>query len=151
MARRKWWIAVLAGIVLVAGATVMEAQWVMAGRAAANRIRRMTQRSGSGGYDVATVLLEAPAERVYAGAVKALEARPDITITRQDSKQGRLELRKGDLVAGLEISPVSEKVTQLLVASSVGDGAQPSATPLVVEGVLRVCEEMKVECSLQTE
>ncbi len=146
MISRRWWIAVLAGFLSLAHATLMEAQWVMVGRAAANRVRHMTQKSGASGYDVATILLEAPSNRVYDGAVKALQAHPDIAVTKQDREGGKLEFRKGGLVAGLQITALSENLTQLVIASSAADDTQPSA---VVDGVLSICKEMKVECKVQ--
>lgn len=149
MKRAKYRSALLVALVLLLGAGETAGQWVMVGRAAAGRVRRMTQRSGTQGYDVATVMLEAPADRVYETAVKTLKARPDMTITKQDSKSGKIEFRQGNLVAGLQVSPLGDKLTQLVIASSATDPTQPSATSLVVEGVLRVCREMKVECSLQ--
>jgi len=149
--RREGSTAMLAGLFLLMFAISAQAQWVMVGRAVAGRVQRMTQKSGGGGYDVATVILQAVPGRVYDTAVKTLENHSDVTITQQDSKQGKIEFRKGKLVAGLRVSPLGEKLTQLVIASSVSDATQSSATPLVLEGVLRVCQEMKVECSVQSE
>lgn len=151
MLRSKFWPAVWAGMFLLLAVATAPAQWVMVGRAAANRIQHMTQRSGKGGYDVATVLLEAAPDRVYETALKTLKTNPEITVTKEDSKKGKLQFRKGNLVAGLQITPVGEKLTQLVIASSVGDETHPSVTPLVLERVLRVCQEMKIECSVQNE
>ncbi len=148
---RHYRTAIVVALALLLGAGESAAQWAMVGRAAANRVRRMTQNSGSQGYDVATVVLEAPAERVYQAAIKTLEGRPDVTLTKQDSKNGKIQFRKGDLVAGLQVSPLGDKLSQLVIASSASDPGQPSATSLVVERVLGICQEMKVECSLQSE
>ena len=52
MYRARSWMALLAALFLVLGASSLEAQWVMAARAAKNRIQRMTQKSGSQGYSV---------------------------------------------------------------------------------------------------
>jgi len=141
-------MSVLVTLFLVLGVSTSEAQWVMAARAAKNRIERMTQKSGSGGYDVATVVLEAPPARVYDKAVKTLKAHPDITITKDD-KKGKIQFRKGQQVAGLQISPLGDNLTQLVIASSVGDATQTSATPLVLDAVLRVCKEVNVQCTVQ--
>jgi len=137
-------------LLLLLGATAA-AQWVMAGRAVANRIQRMTQKSDSGGYDVATVVLEAASAGVYDTAVKVLKSHPEITITKQDKKKAKLEFRKGDMVAGLQITPLGEKLSQLMIASSAANAKQGSATPFVLEGVLRVCQEMKVKCTVQAD
>ncbi len=120
----------------------------MVARAASNRIQRMTQKSGSGGYDVATVILEAAPARVYDRAVKTLKAHPEITIIKDDSKKGKIQFRKGQQVAGLQITSLGDKLTQLVIASSIAD-TTPSATPLVVEAVLRVCKEVNVQCTVQ--
>ncbi len=140
--------AVAATLLLFSLAAAMEAQWVMAGRAAKNRIERMTQKSAGGGYDVATVVLEAAPARVYDKAMKTLKANPDVSITKEDAKKGKIQFRKGQQVAGLQVSPRGDTETQLVIASSVGDAA-PSATPLVLDAVLRICKEVKVECSVQ--
>lgn len=149
MRRARRSTAVLAALFLLAGAPTLEAQWVMVAHAASNRIQRMTQKSGSGGYDVATVILQAAPARVYDRAVKTLKAHPEITITKDDSEKGKIQFRKGNQVAGLQISPLGDKLTQLVIASSIADTTQPSATPLVVEAVLRVCKEVNVECTVQ--
>ncbi len=141
--------AVVAALFLLLGASSSEAQWVMAARAAKNRIDRMTEKSASGGYDVATVTLEAAPARVYDKALKTLKDHPEITLTKNDSKKGKIQFCKGQQVAGLQISPLGDKLTQLVIASSIEDTAQPSATSLVVDAVLRICKEVKVQCTVQ--
>lgn len=142
-------MAVSVTLFLVLGVSTSEAQWVMAARAAKNRIERMTQKSDRGGYDVVTVILDASPARVYDKAVKTLRAHPEITITKDDSKKGRVQFQKGQQVAGLQISPLGDKLTQLVIASSIVDTAQPSTTSLVLDAVLRVCKEVNVQCTVQ--
>ncbi len=120
----------------------------MVARAAKNRIHRMTQKSGTGGYDVATVVLQAAPARVYDKALKTLKAHPEVTITENDSNKGQIQFRKSQQLAGLQISPLGDKLTQLVVASSVDETTQASATPLVVDAVLRVCKEVHVDCTV---
>ncbi len=151
MYRARLWTALLAALFLVLGPSSLEAQWVMAARAAKNRIQRMTQKSGTGGYDVATVILEAAPVRVYDKALKTLKEHSDITITQNDSKAGKIQFRKGQEVAGLQISQLGDNLTQLVIASSVSTTAQPTTTSLVLDAVLRVCKEMNVECTVQAD
>lgn len=151
MSRARSWMAWLAALLLILGATSLEAQWVMAARAARNRIQRMTQKSGSGGYDVATVILEAAPDRVYDKALKTLKAHPDITITQDDSKKGKIQFRKSQQLAGFQISQLGDNLTQLVIASSVSPRAQPSTTSLVLDAVLRVCKEVNVQCTVQAD
>jgi uncharacterized membrane protein len=127
----------------------VDAQWVMAARAARNRIQRMTQRSSNGGYDVAIVLLEAASTAVYDKTLKSLQARSDIQITTTDAKNGRIEIEKGYQVVGFQINALGDKLTQLVIASNVSDQGQPGSTSMVVESVLHVCKEVDVRCTLE--
>lgn len=151
MYRGKWlWLSALALFVLPQFSNV-EAQWVMAARAAKNRVQQMTQKSSSGGYDVAIVVLEAAPTAVYDKTLKSLQAHPDIKITKNDAKAGRIEIEKDHRVAGFQINALSEKLTQLIIASNSTDSSQPSATSMVVESVMRVCKEVNVACTLEQE
>lgn len=139
---------VLAFFLLLAGSS-MQAQWVLAAHAAKNQINRMTQRSETGGYDVATVVLDADPSKVYDKTVELLKTHPDVTITKEDKQTGKIEIHKGRQVAGFQIYALSAKVTEMIVASGVGNAKEPDATPMVVEAILHVCKEFSVECTVQ--
>lgn len=128
-----------------------DAQWVMVARAVAGRVQQMSDRSkDGGGFDVATVVLEAPADKVYQTAVKNLSARTDLKITNQDAKKRMVQFTNGAQVASLQATALGEKLTQLVIASNL-TAAQPDPTSLVVQGVLKVCKEMNVDCTLASE
>jgi len=150
MYRAKSCMVLMAALLVLSGISSVQAQWVMAAHAAKNRIQQMTQKSESGGYDVAMVLLEAAPAAVYNKTVKSLESHPEVTITKNDGKTGRIEIRKGKQVAGFQILPLGDKLTQLVIASSVSEGGEPSATSMVVDAVLRVCKEVDVKCTVET-
>ena len=44
----------------------------------------------------------------------------------------------------MKVSSLNDNLSQILVASTPG---KSSGTSLVVEGILRVCKQMDVECS----
>ena len=138
-------------LILLLTASISYAQWVMAARAAKNHVQRMTQKSenGNAGYDMATVLLEAAPDKVYDKTIQALQAHPEVTITKNDKATGRIEFRRGHDVAGFQITALGEKLTQLIIASNVGETSAPNSKPLVLESVLRVCKEFNVECTVQ--
>ncbi len=46
-----------------------------------------------------------------------------------------------------QATSLGDKITQLVVASNLAPA--PDATSLVVQGVLKVCKEMNVECTLE--
>ncbi len=149
MYRPKSWMLLMAALFVFPQFFSMEAQWVMAARAVKNRVQRMTQKSSSGGYDVAIVFLEATPTAVYGKTLKSLQAHSDIKITENDAKNGRIKIEKGQQVVGFQINALGDKLTQLVIASNVSDKGQPSPTSMVVESVLRVCKEVNVKCTLE--
>ena len=147
---RKSTLACIAAALTI-GAIGAQAQWVAVAHAVAGRVQQMSDRSKDGsGFDVATVVLEANADKVYQTAIKNLSARTDLKITGQDARRRLVQFTNGAQVASLQATPLGEKLTQLVIASSL-TATQPDATSLVVQGVLKVCKEMNVECSLANE
>jgi hypothetical protein len=134
-------------------AIASQAQWVAVARAVSGRIRRMEQQSanGQGGYDVATVVIEANAKNVYETALQRLKAHADeVKVIREDARTRTVAFTNGQQTASLQANTLGDKLTQLVVASTL-DPAQHSVTPLVVKSIQQVCTEMKVECTLQND
>lgn len=149
MYRAKLCLVFLVALFVLAGIARVEGQWVMAAHAAKNRIQQMTQKSENGGYDVAMVLLEAAPAAVYDKTLKSLQSHPEVTISKNDPKAGRIEIRQGKKVAGFQISALGDKLTQLVIASSVTESGEPGSTSMVVNAVLRVCTEVGVKCTVE--
>ena len=127
------------------------AQWVMVARAVSGKVQQMSHKSANGdGYDVAMVVLEANADKVYAKALSSLKTHPGITVTKSDDKKRRIDFTNGTLEASLQATPLGDKLSQLMIASNL-TGAQPSATSLVLQGVLKVCKEVNVNCTVEGE
>jgi hypothetical protein len=132
---------------------VADAQMVFLGRKALGKVRQLSgemKGSQQPGYDVATVLLEARAEKVYSTAVNVLQANKDWTITHKDDKSRSLEFSDGKRTAGMQVSSLDEHLSQLLIVSAVTSGKTDTAS-FVLNGVLRVCREMGVQCQLAEE
>jgi hypothetical protein len=142
-------MTVLIAVIVLLGVSEVSAQWVFVARKALVRIERMTQpRTGDVlGYDVATVVIERKADKVYVTALKAIEAAPKFRITRQDPGERIIDFSDGTHAAGLKVSQVNDKVVHLLVASVVMPD-QDSTTSLVLAGIMRVCKEVGASCSL---
>lgn len=126
-----------------------QAQWVMVARAVSGQVQRMSNQSSDGqGYDVATVVLMANADKVYQTALSLLKTNhPEITVKSDDAKKREIKFSKGGQIASMQATPLGDKLTQLVIASNL-TGAQPDATSLVVEGVMKVCKQMNVVCTL---
>ena len=145
---RRGLMVVLLAVVAVSTA---QAQWVMVARAVSGRIQRMEQQrtANNGGYDVASVILEAQAEKVYETALTALKAHSDkVTVTSTDAKKMIINFTDGQQNAALQATSLGPKVTQLMIASNAVENGQ-SGTSIVLQGVLKVCKEMNVTCTVE--
>ncbi len=79
--------------------------------------------------------------QAHAAAVKVIE---------QNARKRTVAFTNGTQTASLQANPLGDKLTQLVVASTL-DPAEPSATSLVVKSIQNVCTELKVECTLQND
>lgn len=141
--------AVVLGIALLAVSSVADAQWVAIAKRAIGRVQQISQQSpqpGGASYDTAAVMLQAPPNKVYAAVLRGLAGAQGITITREMPGDGLVEFTNGQQIAGVKVSAIGEDLTHMLI-SSAHVGSQPNAAQLVLNGVLRVCREMNVECS----
>jgi hypothetical protein len=136
--------------VVVLMSTVTEAQAaIFVARRVIGRVETMSQQapqSSGASYDSAAVMLEAPAQKVFATAVDALKRAQGITVTRVDNNELLVQFTNGQQIAGMKISSLGDKLSHMLITSAHA-GSQPNAAALVSDSVLRVCSEMKVECS----
>jgi hypothetical protein len=143
----------LAGIALLTALpfAAVEAQtpWVLIGRAAAHRIQHMRegQQGGQPGYDFAAVILEAPADKVFAVALDHARKNTAIQITMVDQAGRRLQVADGSRTATLNVVPLSDDASELYIAGTAAPG-EDSTSSRVVQAVMRVCAEMKKSCEL---
>jgi hypothetical protein len=138
---------VVLGLAALLAASAAEAQWVLLARRAVGRVEQMSQQQSNGAsYDTAAVMLEAPADKVFAAVQRGLQNRSDLRITSEDSRQGLVQFTNGQQIAGIKVSALGDNLSHLLVTSA-HSGQQPNAATLVSDSVLRVCRDMKVECS----
>lgn len=144
----RWTIAALAA--LLCYTSVAEAQWVLLGRKALGVINTLSsqgrEKAGQG-YDVATVLLEADADKVYSMAVDLLKRNPNVTINYREDAGRVIDFTDGKLLVGMKVSKLEDHLSQLLISSVVTSG-KPGGTSFVVEKVFQVCEKMGVQCML---
>lgn len=134
-----------------------DAQWVYVGRKALGKVKQLTSGADSyqksledgqknvpqPGYDAGTVLLEVPAEKVYSAAINLMQANKDVRITKKDDRALTIEFTHGSTAAGLQITSLSDTISQLLVVATKEGKADSS---MVLKAILRICNEMGVHC-----
>ena len=144
----------LVSCVLVAGSTVLipyseaNTPWGMIAGRVVGRVKQLSQKpkEGQPGFDVATVILNADAARVYTTTVNMLRKNQTLHIVAEDPGDRTVEFSNGTRSAGITVSDLGTRLSQILVASATKPG-EDSATLRIVEGILRVCQAMKVTCS----
>ena len=126
-----------------------DAQWVFVARKAAQRIHHMTegQSEGRAGYDFASVVLEAPADRVFAIALDHAKKNKAVRILSVEPTGRRLQVAEGDRTVTLNVVELNDQVSQLLIAGMAKPGEGPTASR-VVAAVMHICAEMKKTCEL---
>jgi hypothetical protein len=152
LAKRAIATASLAGVAFAflpvdfAGA---QTPWVLIGRAAAHRIQHMRQgqQGNQPGYDFASVILEAPADKVFAVAVDHARKNTAVQITTVDQATRRLQIAEGQRTATLNVVPLSDGVSELYIIGTAAPG-EDSTSSRVVQAVMRVCAEMGKTCQL---
>jgi len=129
--------------------TAAEAQWVFVARKAAQRIHHMTEGGvgGQPGYDFASVVLEVPADRVFAVALDRAQKNRQVRVLMSDPVARRLQVAHDDRTATLNVVELSEGVSQLLIAGRSRPNEQ-AASSEIVAAVMRICAEMGKTCEL---
>lgn len=143
-------IIVTVALAATFAADLAQAQWVMVARRAIGRVEQMSQQAPQAGgpsYDSAAVMVEVPADKVYAAVLRGVQNNTQgVKITREDATERVVQFTNGAQIAGIKVSAIGDNVTHLLI-SSAHTGNQPDAAALVMNSVLRVCKDMNVECS----
>jgi len=143
---KRWAVAI--ALMITLASPLLEAQWVMVARAASKRVRSMKQTDENGnGYDVATVMLEAPAEKVFETALTDISKHEGVKITKVDAPNHTVQFTNGKQSASLMATSLGPKATDLVVATTIS-ADHTSATWQVVDGILKVCKQMNVECKV---
>ena len=108
---------------------------------------RESQQGGQPGYDFASVILEATADKVFAVAVDHARKNTAIRVTMVDPGARRLQVADGDRTATLNVVPLSDDVSELYIAGTAWPG-EDSTSSRVVQAIMRACAEMKKSCEL---
>jgi hypothetical protein len=146
---RRFLLVCLAMSGLIGAAAPADAQWVLLARRALGRVEQVTQppHEQQPGYSVATVLLDARATKVFQTVQDHLRANPAVKEMQANPADKRVVFTDGTRTATITVTALDAKLTQLMIASAVAPGQEP-ATPMLLDGVLRVCAELHRHCTV---
>lgn len=125
-------------------------QWVFVARHAIGRIEQVTQNQASPNQpptEVVTVILDVPAQRVYDVAINTIQQNQNVKVVSSDQQKLALKISQDDQVATLTINPLSDDTSQLIIVGTAVPGQSPQTTR-IVDGVMRLCNQLGKSCRL---
>lgn len=87
------------------------------------------------------------AEEIYHIVIQAIEERPDIKLLKKDDKSLLIEASKEKETTSIKVSPVSETRARVDITADAGDSWEGSKE-LSSRIVMRICEEVQMDCQL---
>lgn len=148
---KKRVLLAVAGLLALAPFVPAEAQWVFVARKAAQRIQHMAidnEQPGGPRREFVTVILEAPADRVYQTVVETVRRNPNARLLMNDPGARRLQVAEGDRIGTVNVAAMNDEVSQLMIAGS-SPANEPPAASRVIATVMRICAEMKKQCTVE--
>ncbi len=145
------WRAWTIGGLLLTASGLAAAQWVFLARQAIGRVEQMQQSSaqaagGTGAsYDVAAVIVEVPAARVFDTVKSLLAKNTQVSVTKTDEARRSVEFTDGRQIGGIQVNVLGDSLAQLMV-STAHPGVPASTTSTIVERILEVCRELGASC-----
>jgi len=132
-----------------------EAQWVFVARHVIGRVEQVTQQQDAQTgqavpqqvTQVATVVLDAPAKRVYEVATNATNRNEKVTVVSNDPATKTIVLKEADQSATLKVTALNKNVSQLMIVGSAPAGENPQTTR-IVNAVMRLCGDLGKTCQL---
>ncbi len=144
---RKSSVLVLGLIILFLFPSMVSGQAVFLARKALGLISNVVDQVH--GHQTASVLLEADADKVFTAAENIIRQKPENEILSTDKAGRTLSFRHDGLAITLKVARLQKDLAQILVVSSGNN--TPRDTEYVVNGILRVCNEVGAHCWLPRE
>ena len=128
----------------------VSAQWIFAAKHIEGRINQLTQddQSGKPTVQMATVVLNAPASKVYATAINLANQNQAITIVSQDASNFKLQVSEDNKSVTLKVVPLSEQSSEIMISAIVPADGGASGTSAASASILKICTQMNKKCSV---
>jgi len=142
-------VATSAVLMTIAFSSVAQPPWIFVARRVEGRITQVTQDDSNGNpaFQLATVIVDAPANKVYATAVNVANQNSALTIVSQDSQNFKFKVSEGGKSASVTILPLSEKSSEILITAPAGRADQAGSKSMVVGSIMKICNQLKKQCT----
>jgi hypothetical protein len=112
-------------------------------------IARKIKSMNSGGNDVATVILDAGAARVYKAVIDTLSASPKTRITKRDNPKRHVEFTIGSSDVSMQVDSLDKGLCQIMVLGKEDQNSSKNTTNSAVNAILSVSRKAGIKCSVK--
>ena len=122
--------------------------WGLIAKRAVGRVEQVIQpaENGQPGVQVATVILDAPAQKIYDMTLATVKQNQNVKISAQNDAGRSVVITDGTNKATLTIKAMSDELSQLVVVAT-DSTPQDKTAGRVVQAVMRICQQMQKQCS----
>jgi len=140
-------VTAISGLMTVSSA-YGNSPWGLIAKRAVGRVEQVVQQpeNGQPGVQVATVILDAPAQKIYDTTLATIKQNQNVKITAQNDAGKAVVITDGSHKATLTVKAMSDELSQLVVVAT-DSNPQDKTTGRVVQAVLRICQQMQKQCS----
>jgi len=96
----------------------------------------------------ATMQIARPPAEVYAGMLRVLARRPDLTVINNDEKHFLLEVTKGGNRLTGQATELDANSTLFFIWADAGESGQTGQN-LALSAMRELCAELKIECKME--
>jgi hypothetical protein len=118
-----------------------QAQWVT--------LARKVKSKCTGGTDVATVIIEAGATKVYRAVIDTLTTDPKFGVISRDDGKKYIEFSKEPYLLAIRVDSLANNLAQIIVASNVTGPPPKKPIDMAVDAIFQVCNKAGVKCTLE--
>jgi len=143
-------VGLLAKIVLLTFlfAETAHSQLIFAARHVIGRINQITQEDSNNNTvsQFATVIIDAPANKVYATAVNVASQNTAVTIVSQDSQNMKMNVTEGGNKASVSVVPLGNSSSEIMISATVAAQNQNPGTTAAVNSIMKICNQLNKVC-----
>ena len=123
-------------------------QLIFAARHVIGRINQITQEDSNNNTvsQFATVIIDAPANKVYATAVNVASQNTAVTIVSQDSQNMKMNVTEGGNKASVSVVPLGNSSSEIMISATVAAQNQNPGTTAAVNSIMKICNQLNKVC-----
>jgi len=117
-------------------------------------VAALSQAGGEEGVEgdeyILTAQIDRDADEIFNTALRLLQAKPDVKITRQWERNRRIDANRGLDTFSLKVTPVGQNKSQVVLAVRAGD-SDLSHEELAKSAMKTLCDDLGVQYRIVTE